>query len=79
MLDLDAKTFAELTGGTFNSDTLADGRATAARATSTSSTSSPSGATGVGKKNYPVAFSTGAWSHKDNNPATPPKIDVVND
>jgi hypothetical protein len=28
----------------------------------------------VGKKNHPVAFSTGAWSRKDANPAKPPQI-----
>ena len=72
MLDLDAKTFADLTGGKFNPDTLGvDG---------------PGGeghinveyvvtkwGDGAGKKNYPVAFSSGAWSEKDAKPAPPVK------
>jgi hypothetical protein len=78
MIDIDAKTFAELTGGTFNSNTLAVEGNGGLGHIDVQYVVTKWG-DGVGKKNYPMAFSTGAWSHKDNNPATPPKIDVVND
>ncbi|MBE1584459.1 hypothetical protein ACFPOI_30760 [Nonomuraea angiospora] len=67
MLDLDAKTFAELTGGTFNPDTLAvDGVGGAGHIKIDYVVTKWGG--GVGKKNYPVAYSTGAWAEKDANP-----------
>ncbi|SNS06789.1 hypothetical protein SAMN05216276_1003186 [Streptosporangium subroseum] len=78
MIDIDAKTFADLTGGTFNSDTLAVEGNGGLGHIDVQYVVTKWG-TGVGKKNYPMAFSTGAWSRKDNNPATPPKVDVVND
>ncbi|MFC5824373.1 hypothetical protein [Nonomuraea insulae] len=71
MLDLDAKTFAALTGGTFNSDTLGvDGNGGEGHIDLDYVITK--WGDGVGKKNYPVAFSTGAWSERDRNPATPP-------
>ncbi|MEV7964617.1 hypothetical protein AB0O34_01365 [Sphaerisporangium sp. NPDC088356] len=70
MLDIDGKTFAELTGGTFNNSSLVV-------------TGFDAGhikvdyvitkwGNGVGKKNYPVPFSNGAWGVVDKNPAKPP-------
>lgn len=70
MLDLDAKTFAYLLGGTFNSGTLGvdgvggEGHAKVEYVIT-------KWGNGVGKKNHPVAFSTGAWARKDSNPAKP--------
>ena len=78
MIDIDAKTFADLTGGTFNSDTLAVEGNGGLGHIDVQYVVTKWG-DGAGKKNYPMAFSTGAWSRKDNNPATPPKIDVVKD
>ncbi|MFI7130622.1 hypothetical protein ACIBQ1_33380 [Nonomuraea sp. NPDC050153] len=67
MLDLDAKTFAELTGGTFNPDTLAvDGVAGAGHIKVDYIVTK--WGDGVGKKNYPVAYSTGAWAERDSRP-----------
>ncbi|MEV1168199.1 hypothetical protein [Nonomuraea sp. NPDC049784] len=71
MLDLDAKTFAELTGGTFNSDTLGvDGNGGEGHIKVDYVITK--WGQGPGKKNYPVPFSTGAWAEEDNNPAEPP-------
>ncbi|MED7930251.1 hypothetical protein SMD20_38890 [Nonomuraea sp. LP-02] len=73
MLDLDAKTFAELTGGRFNPSTLyvdGNGGQGHIKVDYVITKWGP----GVGKKNYPVPFSTGAWSRRDNNPAKPPKV-----
>ncbi|MEU4514644.1 hypothetical protein AB0G05_34530 [Nonomuraea wenchangensis] len=73
MLDLDAKTFAELTGGRFNPSTLyvdGNGGQGHIKVDYVITKWGP----GVGKKNYPVPFSTGAWSRRDNNPAEPPKV-----
>jgi hypothetical protein len=78
MIDIDAKTFADLTGGTFNSNTLAVEGNGGLGHIDVQYVVTKWG-DGVGKKNYPMAFSTGAWSRKDTNPATPPKVDVVND
>ncbi|GGS75990.1 hypothetical protein ACFFV7_07195 [Nonomuraea spiralis] len=76
MLDLDAKTFAELTGGTFNSDTLGvDGNG--GRGHIKIDYVITKWGDGKGKKNYPVAFSTGAWSRYDSNPAEPPKVEAA--
>ncbi|GAA3118152.1 hypothetical protein [Streptosporangium carneum] len=72
MIDLDAKTFADLTGGTFNSGTLGvDGNGGLGHIKVDYVITK--WGDGVGKKNYPVAFSSGAWKVKDSNPATPPK------
>ncbi|WP_406312731.1 hypothetical protein [Streptosporangium sp. NBC_01639] len=73
MIDLDAKTFAELTGGTFNSETLGvDGNGGAGHIDVDYVITK--WGTGPGKKNRPVPFSAGAWGRIDNNPATPPKV-----
>ena len=70
MLDLDAKTFAELTGGTFNADTLGvDGNGGKGHIKVTYVITK--WGKGVGTKNHPKPFATGAWSVKDNNPAEP--------
>ncbi|MEV2265538.1 hypothetical protein [Nonomuraea africana] len=75
MLDLDAKTFADLTGGTFNSSTLGvDGNGGAGHIKVQYVITK--WGNGVGKKNHPVAFATGAWGRKDTNPAKPP-VDMV--
>ncbi|MFD1935801.1 MULTISPECIES: hypothetical protein [Nonomuraea] len=75
MLDLDAKTFAELTGGRFNSDTLGVDGIGGEGHIKIQYVITKWG-NGVGKKNHPVAFSTGAWSRKDRNPAKPP-VDLL--
>ncbi|GIH93466.1 hypothetical protein Psi01_40960 [Planobispora siamensis] len=70
MLDLDAKTFAQLTGGTFDPDTLTvrgNGGAGHIKVDYVITKWGP----GVGKKNHPVPFSTGAYKVKDDNPAEP--------
>ncbi len=73
MIDLDAKTFADLTGGTFNPDTLGvDGNGGEGHIKVDYVITK--WGDGVGKKNYPVAFSSGAWKVMDHNPATPPKV-----
>ncbi|MBB2911186.1 hypothetical protein FHS43_002451 [Streptosporangium becharense] len=72
MLDLDAKTFADLTGGTFNSRTLMVNGNGGMGHIKVQYVITKWG-DGVGRKNHPVAFSTGAWGRKDRNPATPPK------
>ncbi|MFB4277055.1 hypothetical protein ACBJ59_17310 [Nonomuraea sp. MTCD27] len=74
MLDLDAKTFAELTGGEFNSDTLGVDGVGGQGHIEVDYVITKWG-DGVGKKNYPVAFSTGAWAERDRNPATPPQAE----
>ncbi|WP_317135571.1 hypothetical protein [Nonomuraea phyllanthi] len=71
MLDLDAKTFAELTGGTFNSDTLGVDGVGGQGHIKVDYVITKWG-DGPGKKNHPVPFSTGAWGERDNNPAEPP-------
>ncbi|MEV0595122.1 hypothetical protein [Nonomuraea cavernae] len=73
MLDLDAKTFADLTGGTFNSRTLGVDGVGGQGHIKVDYVITKWGE-GVGKKNHPVAFSTGAWSRMDRNPAEPPQI-----
>ncbi|MER5418326.1 hypothetical protein [Streptosporangium roseum] len=73
MIDLDAKTFADLTGGTFNSDTLGvDGNGGMGHIKVDYVITK--WGNGVGKKNYPVPFSAGAWGRMDSNPATPPQV-----
>nr|WP_230885155.1 hypothetical protein [Planomonospora sp. ID82291] len=70
MLDLDAKTFAQLTGGEFNPDTLAvDGNGGKGHIKVTYVITK--WGKGVGKKNHPVPFETRAWSRKDRDPAEP--------
>ncbi|MDP4502794.1 hypothetical protein [Nonomuraea turcica] len=73
MLDLDAKTFAELTGGRFNPNTLSVDGVGGQGHIKIDYVITKWG-DGVGKKNYPVPFSTGAWGRKDTNPAKPPKV-----
>ena len=74
MLDLDAKTFAELTGGRFNPNTLhVDG--IGGQGHIEVEYVITKWGPGVGKKNHPVPFSTGAWSRRDRNPAPPPAQD----
>ncbi len=73
MLDLDSKTFAELTGGKFNPRTLMVDDNGGKGHIKVEYVITKWGK-GVGKKNHPVAFSTGAWSRKDANPAKPPQI-----
>ncbi|WP_449064123.1 hypothetical protein [Planomonospora algeriensis] len=70
MLDLDAKTFADLTGGRFNPDTLAvngNGGKGHIKVDYVITKWGP----GVGKKNHPVPFETRAWSRRDRDPAEP--------
>ncbi|WP_230885133.1 hypothetical protein [Planomonospora sp. ID82291] len=70
MLDLDAKTFAQLTGGTFNADTLGvDGNGGKGHIKVTYVITK--WGKGVGTKNHPKPFATGAWAKKDRNPAEP--------
>ncbi|MFC4056664.1 hypothetical protein ACFOWE_00005 [Planomonospora corallina] len=70
MLDLDAKTFADLTGGEFNADTLSvDGNG--GKGHIKVQYVITKWGKGVGKKNHPVPFETRAWSKKDKNPAEP--------
>ncbi|MFI7129646.1 hypothetical protein ACIBQ1_28380 [Nonomuraea sp. NPDC050153] len=71
MLDLDGKTFAELTGGTFNTDTLGVDGIGGQGHIKVDYVITKWG-DGPGKKNYPVPFSTRAWSEHDDNPAEPP-------
>ncbi|MGP3960142.1 hypothetical protein ACTWPT_29460 [Nonomuraea sp. 3N208] len=73
MLDLDAKTFAELTGGRFNPNTLSVDGVGGQGHIDVDYVITKWG-NGVGKKNYPVPFSTGAWARKDTNPAKPPTV-----
>jgi hypothetical protein len=73
MLDLDAKTFAALTGGHFNSSTLGvsgNGGMGHIKVTYVIT----KWGNGAGKKNFPVAFSTGAWGRVDSHPAKPPTV-----
>ncbi|WP_230879836.1 hypothetical protein [Planomonospora sp. ID67723] len=73
MLDLDAKTFADLTGGTFDPRTLTvhgNGGLGHIKVDYVITKWGP----GVGKKNHPVPFSTRAWSIRDTDPAEPVTI-----
>lgn len=73
MLDLDAKTFADLTGGRFNSSTLGvDGNGGEGHIKVDYIITK--WGKGPGKKNYPVAYSTGAYARVDHNPAKPPQV-----
>lgn len=72
MVDIDAKTFADLTGGRFNTATLGvDGNGGKGHIDIEYVVTK--WGSGVGKKNHPVAFSTRAWSYRDSNPAKPPQ------
>ncbi|MEV8632029.1 hypothetical protein AB0395_10265 [Streptosporangium sp. NPDC051023] len=71
MIDLDAKTFADLTGGTFNSSSLGVDGVDGAGHIKVDYVITKWG-DGVGKKNYPVAYASGAWKVMDDNPAAPP-------
>ncbi|MDF5757228.1 hypothetical protein [Spongiactinospora sp. TRM90649] len=74
MLDIDAKTFADLTGGRFNTSTLmVNGNGGMGHIQIDYAITK--WGKGPGKKNFPVAFSTGAWSKVDRNPAAPPKVE----
>jgi hypothetical protein len=73
MLDLDAKTFADLTGGTFNHSSLSVDGVGGQGHIKVDYVITKWGP-GVGKKNHPVAFATGAWGRKDHSPAKPPVI-----
>ncbi|GAA0836072.1 hypothetical protein ACFQVD_42435 [Streptosporangium amethystogenes subsp. fukuiense] len=76
MIDLDAKTFADLTGGRFNPATLGvDGNGGMGHIDVKYVVTK--WGDGVGKKNHPVAFSTGAWRYRDANPAKPPQTALV--
>ncbi|WP_248958246.1 hypothetical protein [Sphaerisporangium perillae] len=70
MLDIDGKTFAELTGGNFSDTSLMvtgfDAGHIKVDYVITKWGSGP------GKKNRPVPFSAGAWGVYDKNPAKPP-------
>ncbi|WP_344917662.1 hypothetical protein [Streptosporangium oxazolinicum] len=71
MVDIDAKTFADLTGGTFNSSTLGvDGNGGMGHIDIQYVVTKWGDGTGI--KNHPVAFSTGAWGRRDTSPAKPP-------
>ncbi|WP_344895369.1 hypothetical protein [Nonomuraea antimicrobica] len=65
MLDLDAKTFAELTGGTFNSETLSVDGVGGNGHIKIEYVVTKWG-DGTGAKGLPVAYSTGAWAQKDH-------------
>ncbi|MEU6713621.1 hypothetical protein ABZ897_19265 [Nonomuraea sp. NPDC046802] len=71
MLDLDAKTFAELTGGSFNAHTLGVDGVGGNGHIKVDYVVTKWG-DGVGKKNYPVSYSSGAWAEKDAGPAVMP-------
>ncbi|WP_246364694.1 hypothetical protein [Nonomuraea rhodomycinica] len=73
MLDLDAKTFAELTGGRFNSETLGVDGVGGQGHIKVSYVITKWGS-GPGKKNLPVSFASGAWRRVDRNPAKPPLL-----
>ncbi|WP_230880377.1 hypothetical protein [Planomonospora sp. ID67723] len=70
MLDLDAKTFADLTGGTFDSDSLTV-QGNGGKGHIKVDYVITKWGKGVGTKNHPKPFSTGAWSVKDTDPAEP--------
>ncbi|GAA2267164.1 hypothetical protein GCM10010149_04510 [Nonomuraea roseoviolacea subsp. roseoviolacea] len=73
MLDLDAKTFAQLTGGRFNSETLGVDGVGGQGHIKVSYVITKWGS-GPGKKNVPVSFASGAWRRVDRNPAKPPLL-----
>lgn len=73
MIDLDAKSFADLTGGTFNPSTLGVDGVGGMGHIKVDYVVTKWG-NGVGKKNHPVAFASGAWKVMDSNPAEPPKV-----
>ncbi|WP_236051934.1 hypothetical protein [Nonomuraea cypriaca] len=74
MLDLDGKTFAELTGGTFNTDSLYINGNGGKGHIKLDYVITKWG-DGPGKKNHPVPFSTGAYARHDDNPAKPPEAE----
>ncbi|MEV6980982.1 hypothetical protein AB0M95_06935 [Sphaerisporangium sp. NPDC051017] len=75
MLDIDGKTFAELTGGTFSDSTLTVKGFDAGHIKVDYVVTK--WGDGKGKKNLPVPFSSGAWASYDHHPATPPRTPVV--
>ncbi|WP_424535858.1 hypothetical protein ACOZ38_38405 [Sphaerisporangium viridialbum] len=74
MLDIDGKTFAELTGGSFSNSSLVVTGFNAGHIKVDYVITK--WGDGVGRKNFPVPFSSGAWGVIDKNPAKPP-IPVV--
>ncbi|MEO3870975.1 hypothetical protein ABGB18_19365 [Nonomuraea sp. B12E4] len=70
MLDLDAKTFAKLTGGTFDPESLQVEGVGGEGHIKVDYVITRWG-DGVGLKGYPVAFSTGAWARRDTVPVRP--------
>ncbi|WP_261808345.1 hypothetical protein [Nonomuraea sp. C10] len=73
MLDLDGKTFADLTGGKFNPRTLmVDGNG--GKGHIEVEYVITKWGDGLGLKNHPVAFSEGAYKRMDRNPAAPPVL-----
>ncbi|MDF2709535.1 MAG: hypothetical protein K0R62_5187 [Nonomuraea muscovyensis] len=73
MLDLDGKTFAELTGGTFNTNTLQVNGNGGQGHIKIEYVITKWGK-GPGKMNHPVPFSTRAYARVDDNPAKPPQV-----
>ncbi|GAA5055881.1 hypothetical protein HNP84_006310 [Thermocatellispora tengchongensis] len=73
MLDIDAKTFADLTGGRFNPSTLMVTGNGGLGHIEVEYVVTKWGS-GAGKKDHPVAFATGAYKRFDRTPAEPPRI-----
>jgi hypothetical protein len=73
MLDLDSKTFAELTGGRFNPSTLMVNGNGGMGHIKVQYVITKWGK-GPGKKNHPVPFTTRAYARMDHNPAKPPQV-----
>jgi hypothetical protein len=69
MLDIDGKTFAQLTGGSFSDSSLLVTGFDAGHIKVDYVVTK--WGSGVGKKNHPVPFSTGLWGVYDRNPAKP--------
>lgn len=75
MLDMDGKTFAKLTGGTWDSENLEVDGVDAGKIEVTYVITK--WGDGRGLKDVPQAFSTGAWKTYDSRPNLPPKPKVV--
>ncbi|MBF8189598.1 hypothetical protein ITP53_28450 [Nonomuraea sp. K274] len=73
MLDLDGETFAELTGGTFDTGTLSV-EDNGGRGHIKLQYVVTKWGDGVGLKNHPVAFSTRAWAETDTTPVKPVSV-----
>jgi hypothetical protein len=70
MLDIDGKTFAQLTGGSFSDSSLTVTGFAAGHIKVNYVITKWGG--GPGKKDHPVPFSSGAWGVYDSTPAKPP-------